>query len=49
MTELKRMDWPSRESVWTSTWIVIVLSIIFAIIIGLMDNLFAFLMRGILR
>jgi len=37
--ELKKVVWPSREEVATSTKVVIVSTIIFAIVLGLVDFL----------
>jgi len=37
--ELKKVVWPSRQEVVSSTWIVIVSTIIFACVLGLVDFL----------
>ncbi len=42
--ELKRVVWPSRESVVSSTKVVIVSTLIFAVILGFVDFL---LLKGI--
>jgi len=47
--ELARMTWPSREELFTSTWIVIVFSLMLAVIIGAIDTLFSRMMHAILR
>ncbi len=40
--ELKKVVWPSREEVTASTKVVIVSTIIFAIVLGLVDFLLLF-------
>jgi preprotein translocase subunit SecE len=40
--ELKKVVWPSREEVGSSTKVVIVSVIIFAAVLGLMDFLFLY-------
>lgn len=42
--ELKRVSWPSRQVVLHSTWVVIVSTIVFAVILGLCDILLGLLM-----
>ena len=42
--ELKKVVWPSRQEVVSSTWIVIVSTIIFACVLGLVDFLLILLM-----
>ncbi|MDD3627236.1 MAG: preprotein translocase subunit SecE [bacterium] len=37
IAEAKRVSWPGKKEVWGSTFVVIVLIIIFAIIIGIFD------------
>jgi len=42
--ELKKVVWPSRQEVVSSTWIVIISTIIFAGVLGLVDFLLILLM-----
>ena len=42
--ELKKVVWPSRQEVVSSTWIVIVSTLIFAGVLGLVDFLLILLM-----
>ncbi len=37
--ELKKVVWPSRQEVISSTWVVIVSVTIFAVVLGLVDFL----------
>ncbi len=37
--ELKKVVWPSRQDVISSTWVVIVSVTIFAVVLGLVDFL----------
>jgi len=36
--ELKKVNWPSREVVLHSTWVVILSTLVFAIVLGLVDT-----------
>lgn len=47
--ELSRVSWPKGNELWVSTWIVIVVSIILAIIIGTMDISLSHMIRGIIK
>ncbi|MDC7125740.1 MAG: preprotein translocase subunit SecE [Spirochaetales bacterium] len=40
VSELKKVSWPSREEVGSSTRIVVVSVVIFAVVLGLVDFLF---------
>ena len=42
--ELKKVVWPSRQEVVSSTWIVIFSTLIFAAVLGLVDFLLILLM-----
>ncbi len=42
--ELKKVVWPSRQEVVSSTWVVIVSTLIFACVLGLVDFLLILLM-----
>lgn len=45
--EVKRVTWPDMEQVRNATAVILVFVIILAIIIGLMDTVFSFGVRGI--
>ena len=38
--ELKRVAWPGKDEVLHSTWVVIISTIVFALVLGLVDSLF---------
>jgi preprotein translocase subunit SecE len=42
-TELRRVNWPSREETIRYTWIVIVLSAFLAVVLGGLDYFFTYL------
>ncbi|MBQ0072444.1 MAG: preprotein translocase subunit SecE [Spirochaetales bacterium] len=42
--ELKKVSWPNREVVVNYTWIIIVSTIVFAIVLGLVDTVIGRLM-----
>jgi len=42
--ELKKVVWPSRQEVVSSTWVVIISTLIFACVLGLVDFLLILLM-----
>lgn len=42
--ELKKVNWPSRDVVLHSTWVVILSSLAFAVVLGLVDTLLGLLM-----
>ena len=42
--EIKKVVWPSRQEVVSSTWIVIISTLIFAGVLGLVDFLLILLM-----
>lgn len=48
-TELIKVSWPSRNEISGSTVIVLVVSVIMAIFVGLIDFLFANVIKGIIR
>ena len=35
--EMKKVSWPNRQEVIHSTWIVIISTIVFAVVLGLVD------------
>ncbi|MCL7928269.1 MAG: preprotein translocase subunit SecE [marine benthic group bacterium] len=45
--EMKKVTWPDREQLRNATAVILVFVIILAIIIGLMDQVFSALVRGI--
>jgi preprotein translocase SecE subunit len=47
--ELSRVSWPKGNELWVSTWIVILVSIILAMIIGVMDIGLSHMIRGIIK
>jgi preprotein translocase subunit SecE len=46
-SEMKKVTWPDREQLRNATAVILVFVIILAIIIGLMDQVFSALVRGI--
>lgn len=44
-TELKNVSWPSKEQTIHYTVLVIVISLVIALILGLLDNVFGGLLR----
>ncbi len=38
--ELKKVTWPSRDEVWSSTRVILVSVLIFAAVLGVLDFLF---------
>ncbi len=47
--ELKKVSWPKKEEIVSSTWVVIVFIIIFSIILGLIDFGAVTLVRTVVR
>ncbi len=45
--EMKKVTWPDRDQLRNATAVILVFVIILAIIIGLMDQVFSALVRGI--
>jgi len=43
--EMKRVTWPDREQLRNATAVILVFCIIIAIVIGLMDTVFSWLVR----
>ncbi len=39
--ELKKVTWPSREESWRLTWIVLAVTILFALFLWAFDSLFS--------
>jgi len=46
-SEVKRVTWPDMEQVRNATAVILVFVVILAIIIGAMDAVFSFAVRGI--
>jgi preprotein translocase subunit SecE len=47
--ELSRASWPKKGELWGSTWIVIAVSMLLAVIIGGMDIFFSYMIGKVLR
>jgi len=47
--ELSRVTWPKKEELWGSTWIVILVSVLLAVIIGVVDIIFSHMIKGIIK
>jgi preprotein translocase subunit SecE len=45
--EMRRVTWPDREQLRNATVVILIFSIVIAIIIGLMDAVFSWLIRTI--
>ncbi|MCK4256718.1 preprotein translocase subunit SecE [candidate division WOR-3 bacterium] len=48
-TELFKVSWPSRDEILGSTIIVLTVSVILAVFVGLIDLMFANVIKGIIR
>ncbi|HOO60329.1 MAG TPA: preprotein translocase subunit SecE [Candidatus Mcinerneyibacteriales bacterium] len=44
VAEMKKVVWPKKQVLWASTWLVIVITLVFGITLGLFDRLFIFLL-----
>lgn len=47
--ELKKVSWPKKDEIVSSTWIVIIFIIVFAIVLGLIDFGAVSLVRAVIR
>ena len=47
--ELFKVSWPSRDEILGSTIIVLTVSVILAVFVGLIDLMFANVIKGIIR
>ena len=47
--ELRKVSWPSRQTAWNLTLIVLGATVAMAIILGVADTVFADIMRGIVN
>lgn len=45
--ELKRVSWPSKEVVLHSTWVVILSTVVFAIVLGATDIVLGLIMDAL--
>ena len=43
--EMKKVVWPKKSVLWSSTWLVIFISILFGIILGIFDRICVFLLN----
>jgi len=46
--ELRKVNWPTRQEAWSLTKIVLAVTISMALLLGLLDYLFALELRGII-
>ena len=46
--ELKKVHWPTREEAWNLTKVVLIVTISMAILLGVLDYLFALELKGII-
>ena len=47
--ELGKITWPTRSELWESTWVVIVSVIAITVFIGLVDQVFNYLLKLFVR
>jgi preprotein translocase subunit SecE len=47
--EMRRVTWPDREQLRNATTVILVFVLVIALIIGLMDTVFAWLIRTIIQ
>lgn len=47
--ELGRVSWPSKQELWDSTMVVILVSIMLAVFVGIFDRIFTTLVSLIVR
>ena len=48
-TELRKVSWPTREEAWSLTQVVLAVTVSMALLLGLLDYLFALELRGIIE
>ena len=46
--ELRKVHWPTRQEAWNLTKIVLIVTVFMAILLGLLDYLFAMELKGII-
>ncbi len=44
VAEMKKVVWPKKSVLWTSSWLVIFISVFFGVVLGLFDRFFIFLL-----
>ncbi len=42
--EMKKVSWPNRQAVLHSTWVVIISTLVFAVVLGLVDTVLGLLL-----
>lgn len=42
--EMKKVSWPNRQVVLHSTWVVIISTLVFAVVLGLVDTVLGLLL-----
>lgn len=47
--ELKKVSWPARKEVWESTQVVVASVLIISVFLGLVDVLFGFLIKLVIK
>ena len=47
-SEIRRVIWPTRQETLQTTWIVLILIVIFALILWLLDSGLSFLVQGVI-
>jgi preprotein translocase subunit SecE len=47
--ELRKVHWPTRQEAWSLTKIVLIVTISMALLLGLLDYLFALELKGIIE
>jgi preprotein translocase subunit SecE len=47
--ELKKVSWPTRKEVWESTQVVVASVLIISVFLGLVDVLFGFLIKLVIK
>lgn len=49
LVELRKVHWPTREEAWNLTKVVMAVTVSMAVLLGLLDYLFALELRGIIE
>ena len=47
--ELKKVSWPTRKEVWESTQVVVVSVLLISVFLGMIDILFGFLIKLVIK
>ena len=45
IVEMKKVVWPKKSVLWSSTWLVIFISILFGVVLGIFDRICVFLLN----